>query len=115
MLFLFLDYFLISALISQFFIVTAELTIPTGTPTNEENAETETQPLTGKLKTRKCSKQFKSLRTFYAFLSLNRYVLFLASSIFFNLKSGLTFSFAIFVFKVHIYSLVIPFIVIQTN
>ena len=33
-------------MISQIFIPTAELVIPTGTQTNEANAEIETQPVT---------------------------------------------------------------------
>ena len=39
-------YFLISAVIAQMFIPTAELVIPTGISTNEANAEIETQPVT---------------------------------------------------------------------
>ena len=38
-------YFLIPAIIAQMFISTEELVIPTGTQTNEANAETETQPV----------------------------------------------------------------------
>ena len=49
-------YFLIPVLIAQFFIPIAELEIPIGTPTNEANAVTETQPMTAETKTRKCSK-----------------------------------------------------------
>ena len=37
-------YFLIPAVIAQFFIPIAELAIPTGTQTNETNAEIETHP-----------------------------------------------------------------------
>ena len=52
--FLFFDlYFLIPAVIAQMFIPTSELAISTGTPTNEVNAEIETQPLTEGTKTRK--------------------------------------------------------------
>ena len=43
-------------MIEQIFIPTAELAIPTGTPTNEANAEIGTQPLTVETKTRKCLK-----------------------------------------------------------
>ena len=39
-------YFLIPAMIAQMFIPTAELVIPTGTQTNEANAEIETQSTT---------------------------------------------------------------------
>ena len=35
---------------------TAELVMPTGTPTDEPDAEIETQPVTAELKIRKCSK-----------------------------------------------------------
>ena len=35
-------YFLIPAIIAQMFITTAEILIPTGTQTNEENAEIKT-------------------------------------------------------------------------
>ena len=38
-------YFLIPATISQSFITIAEFTIPTGTESNEANAEIETQPV----------------------------------------------------------------------
>ena len=48
-------YFLIPAVIAQFLIPTADLLIPTGTPTNEENAEIETQPVTVETKISKCS------------------------------------------------------------
>ena len=42
-------------MIAQIFIPTAELAIPTGIPTNEANAETETQPVTVEAKISKCS------------------------------------------------------------
>ena len=35
-----------------FFLIIAELVIPTGTATNEANVEIETQPLTAEIKTR---------------------------------------------------------------
>ena len=47
-------YFLIPAVRVQIFNITAELAIPTGTPTNEADAEIETQPLTAEMKI-KCS------------------------------------------------------------
>ena len=47
--FLIIDlYFLIPAVIPQFFIPTAELVIPAGMVTNEANAEMETEPATVK-------------------------------------------------------------------
>ena len=49
-------YILIPAVIPQIFLPTAELVIPTRTPTNKANAEIKTQPLTAEIKTRKCSK-----------------------------------------------------------
>ena len=39
-------YFLIPAVIEQIFILTAELVIPTGTKTNEANAEIQMQAVT---------------------------------------------------------------------
>ena len=54
--FLIIDlYFLIPAVITQTFNPTAELVTPTGTATNEVNAQTETQQLIGEIKIRKCS------------------------------------------------------------
>ena len=49
-------YFLILTVILQIFNLTAELTTSAGTPTNEENVEIETQPVTAEIKTRKFSK-----------------------------------------------------------
>ena len=43
-------------MITQTFNPTAELVTPTGTATNEVNAQTETQQLIGEIKIRKCSK-----------------------------------------------------------
>ena len=57
-------YFLIPAFDAQIFNPSAELAIPTETPTNERDAETETQPLTVETKTRKYSRKLKSLTTF---------------------------------------------------
>ena len=48
-------YFLIPAVIAQIFIPTAELLIPTGTQTNEANAEIETQPVTTETEISRCS------------------------------------------------------------
>ena len=42
-------------MISQISVPTAELVIPTGTETNEENAEIETQPVTIETEISKCS------------------------------------------------------------
>ena len=47
-------YFWIPAVIAQSFIPTAELVIPTGTQTNEANAEIKTQPVTVETKISKC-------------------------------------------------------------
>ena len=46
-------YFLILAMTAQVFISTAELAIPTGTPTNEANTKIKTHPVTAETKTRK--------------------------------------------------------------
>ena len=43
-------------MIAQIFNPTARLAIPIGAPTNEANAEIQTQPMTAKTKTRKCCK-----------------------------------------------------------
>ena len=43
-------------MIVKIFNPTAELAIPTGTPTNEANAEIETQPLTAETKNKKMFK-----------------------------------------------------------
>ena len=48
-------YFLIAAVITQFFNPTAELVITIGIPTKEEKAEMETHPVTAEPKIRKCS------------------------------------------------------------
>ena len=48
-------YFLISAVITQFFNPIVELVIPIGIPTKEANEEMETHPLTVKIKISKCS------------------------------------------------------------
>ena len=45
---------MIPAVIAHSFIPTAELVIPTGTQTNEANAEIETQPVTVETKISKC-------------------------------------------------------------
>ena len=43
-------YFLIPAVIAQIFNPIAELVIPIGIPSKEEKGETETQPVTARLK-----------------------------------------------------------------
>ena len=48
--------FLILAVITQIFVPTAELVMPTGTLTNEANAGNEEHPLEAEKKIRKCSK-----------------------------------------------------------
>ena len=54
--FLIIDlYFLILAVTAQIFLPTVELVIPTGSQTNEANAEIETQPVTFETKISKCS------------------------------------------------------------
>ena len=58
------------------FTPTAELIIPTGTETNEANAEIETQIVTVEAKTSLCSTQFKYFMSFYTLHSLNHYVFF---------------------------------------
>ena len=49
-------YFLIPAVNAQIFNPNAKLEMPTGTPTNEANAEIETYPLTAETKIRKLLK-----------------------------------------------------------
>ena len=49
-------YFLTTVVNVQIFHLSAELAILPQTPTNEANAETETQPLIAETKARKCSK-----------------------------------------------------------
>ena len=51
-------------MIAQTFIATAELAIPTGTKTNEANAEIETQRVTVEARIRMCSTLFKYLHVF---------------------------------------------------
>ena len=48
--------FLIPAVITQIFVPTAELAIPSGTPTNEANSDIETQPMIIEIKITKYSK-----------------------------------------------------------
>ena len=60
-------YLLILAVNAQIVNPTAELAIPTRTPTNEVNAEIETHPLTAEAKPRKRSNYFKGLHTFLCF------------------------------------------------
>ena len=47
-------YFLFLAVITQIFIVTIKLAIPTGKPTQEAKAEIETHPVTVEVKIGKC-------------------------------------------------------------
>ena len=58
-------YFLITAVIAQIFIPTAKLAIPTATPTNDTNAEIETQPLTAKINSKKIFKVVQSLTNLF--------------------------------------------------
>ena len=69
-------YFLISSIIEQIFNPTAEVAIPTGTQTNEVNTETKTLPLTAEIKQENVQSNLKPHTHFYAFHSLNLYVLF---------------------------------------
>ena len=48
---------LVPEIMAQIFNPTAELAIPTETPTNEVNSEIETQPLTAETKTKKKKKE----------------------------------------------------------
>ena len=57
--------FLIPAVNAQIFYVTAELAMPTETPTNKANAEVETLPLKAEMQIRK----FKDLHTFSCFFA----------------------------------------------
>ena len=54
--FLIIDlYFLIPAVITEIYIVIAELAVPTGIPTKEARAEIETHPVTVEARISKCS------------------------------------------------------------
>ena len=48
-------YFFITTINAQICNPTSEFVVSAGTPTNEKNAEIETQPLTTETKIRKCS------------------------------------------------------------
>ena len=75
--FLIIDlYFLIPAAITQIFIVATELAIPTGIPTIEANAETETPPVTVEAKISKCSYNLKFYKPFCASYLLIDFALF---------------------------------------
>ena len=80
-------YFLIPAVTSQIFHVIVELAINKGTPTDEANTEIETHPLISETKNKKNAKSnSKPYTIFYAFQSLNHYVLLLLKDNFlFNL------------------------------
>ena len=111
-------YFLILAMTAQVFISTAELAIPTGTPTNEANTKIKTHPVTAETKTRKCSKYFKTLHIFYVFDSSSHYFIsskrqFLLSSFFFQSKVKAGIFLCHIVFKAFKYYSVILLIVIR--
>ena len=104
-------------MISQIFNPNKEPAIPTGTPTNEVNAEIETH-IDNRNENKKISKVIQSPGHFFnAFYLLNHHVLFLPKHnlllhlFYFSLKSKS----AVFAFKVVIYYLVILFIVIWRN
>ena len=63
--------------IEKVFILTAEVALPIGTPTNKVNAETETHSLTTEAK-ENVESNSKPYILFYAFHLLNRYGLFLS-------------------------------------
>ena len=99
-------------MITQIFNPTAELVMPAGILTNEANAEIETQPL----KMGNVQRNLKPCIIFCAFHSLTRILFHLKdnlSHLFFSLKSRLTFSLAIYAFKVLMHYFVILFIVIR--
>ena len=107
-------YFLIPAVIAHVFDPAAELLMPIGIPTNEANAEMETQPVTTEIS--ECSTQLKCLHAFLHFLLTNALFYFfqkIVSCFIYCLNSKLASSFVIFVFKVLIYYLVILFMVIK--
>ena len=68
-------YFLIPAMVAQIFNPIAEIVIPTGTQTNDANAEIKTQLVIVEDRISKFS-TFKYLHVFLYFCSLNHYVLF---------------------------------------
>ena len=99
-------YFLIPAVITQIFNPTAELTIPNRTPPNEAKVEIRTHPLTAEKKTRKALQLVMQTTTHVFMLFTHQIIMFYFFKkiiscfiYFFSLKSRLTFSFAIFVFK----------------
>ena len=111
-------YMLIPVVIAQTFNPVAELAIPTVSPTNEANADVETQPLIAEIKKENFQSNLKSCtRTFFViFTHLIIIFLFLLKGnflfhLFFSLKSRFTFSFSKFLLKVLIYCLVILLIV----
>ena len=63
--------FLIPSVITNIFIVFAELEIPTGIPTKEARAEIETHPVAVEARITKCPAYFKILQTFLCFLRTN--------------------------------------------
>ena len=64
-------------MIAQIFIPTADFAIPTRTPTNEGNAEVETELLTDQMKIKYLQSNLKLYSLFYAIHSLNHYVYFI--------------------------------------
>ena len=63
-------------MIAQIFAANAELVIPTGTQTNEENAEIETQLVNVEDRISNFSTKFRYLHASYIFHPLNHYFLF---------------------------------------
>ena len=63
--------------IEKVFILTSEVALPIGTPTNEVNAETETHSLTTETKQENVESNSKPYILFHAFQLLNHYGLFL--------------------------------------
>ena len=64
-------------MIAQIFIPTAELAIPTRTPTIEANSGVETQQLTAEMKIKYLQSNLRLYLLFYAIHSLNRDVYFI--------------------------------------
>ena len=92
--FLIIDlYFLIAAAIAENFNSTAELVIPIGIPTKDEQAEIERQPVIAEAKIRKFSIKFRVAQRFLCLLLINSFWSisltkhFFVSYIFFNQNS----------------------------
>ena len=71
--------FLVPAVIAQNVNPTSELLTSIEMPTNEVNAEIETQPLTVETETKKCRKQFRAIHSFLCF-SLIKSLCFISSN-----------------------------------